>query len=381
MQRREPIARQVIVLTARVIDTGHVTQSHSSHPDSGLPAAADEPPTARDWFDDIPKVELHLHLEGAIPLQAMWELVQKYSGPGQVPTLADLEARFRYTDFGHFIETWVWKNGFIRELEDFTFLAEAVATHLRAQNIRYVEAFYSPPDFASHGLGPADITHAVRAGLDRVSGIRIQLIADLVRDYGPERAARALAEIAEVKDQGVIGIGIGGSEAPYPPELFADVYERARALGFRTTAHAGEAAGASSMWGAIRVLGVDRIGHGTRAHEDPALVDFLARERIPLEMCPVSNVRTAVVATLADHPVRNYVDRGLLVTINTDDPAMFQTSLAHEYRELCRVHGLDRTHILAFIDDAVTASWLGDAGKAALRAELRQDPAWSLGSG
>lgn len=330
-----------------------------------------------DWFDLVPKVELHLHLEGAIPLPALWELVGKYGGRGEVPTLEALGERFRYRDFAHFIDTWVWKNRFLRELDDFTLIAEAVARHLRAQRVRYAEIFYSPPDFARHGLAVGDLTVAVRAGLDRVDGIEIRLVADLVRDFGPEQAARTLEAVAEVRDQGVIGVGIGGSEQAHPPAPFAAVYERARALGLRTSAHAGEAAGADSVWSALRDLKVDRIGHGTRAAEDPALLDHLAETRVPVEMCPISNVRTGVVPDLAAHPIRDYVARGLVVTVSTDDPAMFETSLAHEYRELARVHGFTRDQIRALIDSAVEASWLGDQGRAALRARLHDDPAWA----
>jgi adenosine deaminase len=331
-----------------------------------------------DWFERVPKVELHLHLEGAIPLPALWELMTKHGGDAGVPSPAALEERFRYRDFPHFLDTWMWKNGFLRELDDFTFIAEAVARHLRDQNIRYVEAFYSPPDFAAHGLDVAGITAAVRAGLDRVPGIRVALVADVVRNYGAERAARTLDALAEVRDQGVIGIGIGGSEAEYPPELFTGVYERARGLGFHTSAHAGEGAGASSVWGAIRALRAERIGHGTRAVEDPALLDYLAEHRIPLEMCPISNVRTAVVSDLDAHPIRGFVARDLLVTVNTDDPAMFNTSLAHEYRELARVHGFTPVEIRALIDNAVEASWLPAADKAELRRTLAADPGWAL---
>lgn len=332
-----------------------------------------------DWFERVPKVELHLHIEGAIPLPALWALVEKYGGDREVSTPAALEERFRYRDFEHFLQAWMWKNRFLRELDDFSFVAEAVARDLRGQNIRYVEAFYSPPDFAGQpGLTIAGITTAMRTGLARVPGIEIQLVADLVRNYGPERAERTLDELAEVREQGVIGIGIGGSEAPCPPEPFAAVYERARSLGFRTSAHAGEGAGPASIWGAIRALRVDRIGHGTRAAEDPALVAHLAEQRIPLEMCPISNVRTAVVPDLHAHPIRRYVEQGLRVTVNTDDPAMFQTSLAHEYRELARVHGFTHAEIRALIDAAVEASWLAPAGKTRLRALLAADPGWAL---
>jgi adenosine deaminase len=329
-----------------------------------------------DGFDALPKVELHVHLEGAIPLPALAELARKY-GEKEAADLGALRERFRFRDFPHFIDTWVWKNGLLRELDDFAFVAEAVARDLRAQRVLYAELFYSPPDFAKRGLEASGITEAVRGGLDRVDGIELRLVADLVRDFGPVRAARTLEEIAEARSFGVIGIGIGGSEHEFPPAPFAAVYERARELGFRTSAHAGEAAGPESVRGAVDALRVDRVGHGTRAVEDSALVAELKARRIPLEMCPISNVRTRVVPDLARHPVRDFFDRGLLVTVNTDDPAMFQTSLAHEYRELQRVHGFTFDEIRKLIENAVAASWMDEAGKAQLLANLRADPGWA----
>ncbi len=328
------------------------------------------------WFDRVPKVELHLHLEGAIPLEALWELMRKYGGDPSVPDLAALERRFEYRDFPHFIETWLWKNEFLRELEDFTFIAEAVARDLERQNVRYVEAFYSPPDFAHHGLEAQRLTEAVREGLSRVSGIEVALVADLVRNYGPDRGARTLAEVREVKELGVVGIGIGGSEERFPPEPFAAVFEEARRAGFRTSAHAGEAAGAGSVWGAIRSLRVDRIGHGTRAGEDEALLGHLAEHRIPLEMCPLSNVCTGVVPSLGDHPVRRYFERDIPVTINTDDPKMFGSSLAEEYRLLVERLGFSRREIRSLITGAVGVSWLEEQRKRELLASIEIDPAW-----
>jgi adenosine deaminase len=334
------------------------------------------PTHSEDWFDAVPKVELHVHLEGAIPLPALAELAQKY-GEREAADLGALRERFRFRDFPHFIETWVWKNGLLRELDDFAFVAEAVARDLRAQRVLYAELFYSPPDFAKRGLQVGGITEAVRNGFDRVDGIELRLVADLVRDFGPERAKRTLEEVAEVRSLGVFGIGIGGSEHEFPPEPFAAVYERARELGLRTSAHAGEAAGPESVWGAIDVLRVDRIGHATRAAEDPVLVAELAARRIPLETCPISNVRTRVVRDLASHPIRLFFDSGLLVTVSTDDPEMFQTSLAHEYRELARVHGFTFAEILKLIENAVATSWLDEEGKAELLANLRADPGWA----
>jgi adenosine deaminase len=151
-------------------------------------------------------------------------------------------------------------------------VAEAVASDLAAQRIRYAEAFFSPGDFARHGLAVQPLAAAIRAGLDRVAGVEVALVADLIRDSGPKVAAATLEAVAEARELGVVGVGLGGWEPSFPPEPFAPVYERARRLGLRTTVHAGEAAGPASVWGAIRALRPERIGHGTRAAEDPALL-------------------------------------------------------------------------------------------------------------
>ena len=327
-------------------------------------------PDTRRWLDALPKVELHLHLEGAIPLDALWALIEKYGGDPSVPDRAALETRFRYRDFPHFIDTWVWKNRHLRAYEDFAFLAEAVAQDLAAQNIRYAEAFFSPGDFARVGLEPAPLAEAIRGGLDRVPEVQVRLIADLIRDFGPQRAARVLEEIAEARELGVIGVGLGGSEHEYPPDAFAGVYRRARELGFHTTAHAGEAAGPASVWGALRALDVERIGHGVRAVEDPALVEEIARRRIPLEVCPISNLRTGVYGSIEEHPVRRLFDAGVLVSIHTDDPKMFHTSLAEEYALLMQAHRFTREEIVRLIENAVASSWMAGDERAALLGQI-----------
>jgi adenosine deaminase len=221
-----------------------------------------------------------------------------------------------------------------------------------------------------------ELAAAVRTGLDRVAGIEIGLIVDLVRDTGPGRAMRTLAEAAEVRGLGVVGIGIGGSEHDFPPEPFAPVYRRARELGLHTTVHAGEAAGPASVWGALS-LEPERIGHGTRAAEDPRLVEYLAANRIPLEMCPVSNVRTAVVPSVNAHPIGQFFAAGIPVTVNTDDPAMFGTSLALEYALLIEQLGFTPDGIRTLVVNAVNASWLPEGRRAGLAAEIGGDPAWS----
>ena len=330
------------------------------------------------WCEKIPKVEIHLHLEGAIPLPTLWQLVQKYGGDPEIPTMEALTEKFVFKDFAHFIEVWNWKNNFIREYEDFTLLAEAVARDLVRQNIRYVEAFCSPGDFARHNLTTQEIIYAIRKGLDRVPNIRVALIADLIRDTGPniDKAMTTLHEVAEVRDQGVIGIGLGGSEQKYPAQLFKTVFATARQMWLHTTAHAGEAAGPESVWAALEVLKAERIGHGIRAVEDGKLMDILAELHTPLEVCPISNVRTGVVKSIAEHPIRKLYNRGIVVTLNTDDPMMFGNSLALEYASLINELDFSRTEIKQILLQTIRATWLENDEKEALVAEFVKDPAW-----
>jgi adenosine deaminase len=190
-------------------------------------------------------------------------------------------------------------------------------------------------------------------------------------------AAATLDAVAEVRELGVVGVGLGGSEQSFPPEPFGPVYERARRLELRTTVHAGEAAGPASVWGAIRALCPERIGHGTRAFEDPALVGRLAATRLPVEACPLSNVATGVVASLEEHPIRRLRDAGVLVTVNTDDPKMFGNSLAEEYALLQARLGFSADEVRGLLLDAVAASWLPEHRKRRLAEAFRSDPAWT----
>jgi adenosine deaminase len=221
------------------------------------------------------------------------------------------------------------------------------------------------------------VSLALRRGFTRIPDVEVALITDLVRDSGPEKGVRTLEAIADVAaEAGIVGIGIGGSEQLFPPEPFAGVYERARTLGLRTTAHAGEVAGPESVWGAIRTLGVDRIDHGTRAVESPELMAYLVDHRLPVTSCPGSNVATGAVASLEEHPIRRFVDTGMLVSVATDDPAMFGLSLAGEFEALMARHGFTRDEVRGLIRNGVESCWLPGDRKAALMERVLSDPAW-----
>ena len=324
----------------------------------------------REWLQGLPKTEIHVHLEGSIPLDALWQLMKKYGGDPEVPDIAALRARFRYKDFPTFIQTWIWKNGFIRAYEDFTFFSEAVAREFKRQNILYAEAHFTPPDFARLGLTVQGVTTAVRAGLSRVPEVDVQLISDFCRDFGPERAERTLDELSELPRGQVIGIGLGGSEQDFPPELYVAAFERARKLGFHATAHAGEAAGAASVRAAVEKLLAERIGHGTRAIEDPAVVDMLAERGIPVECCPISNLRTGVIARLEDHPIRAFFQKGIRVSVNSDDPAMFETSMVEELYTLRVRLGFTRDEVLRVLRNGIESTWASAEKKTTLLAGL-----------
>jgi adenosine deaminase len=326
----------------------------------------------RAWLHGLPKTELHLHLEGAIPVPALWEIMQGHGGDPEVPTVDALRERFRFRDFPHFIETWMWKTTFLRTYDDFTLIGQAVAKELERQNIVYAEAFFTPLDHEPRGLEPQRLAAALRTGLSRAPGVEVRLIADLGRDFGPERGGRLVEALSTIPRDEVIGIGLGGSEQRYPAEPFAGVFERARALGFHTVAHAGEAAGAQSVRAAVEVLGAERIGHGTRAAEDPSVVDLLVRRRIPVECCPLSNLRTAVISSIRDHPIRAYFERGIPVTVNTDDPAMFGNTLVDDLYALRSQLGFSRSEIVRVLRNGIECSWAPQERKAGLAADLER---------
>lgn len=322
------------------------------------------------FLTNMPKVELHIHLEGSIPFKALWELVKKYNGQDEVRDIDEMKKRFVFKDFPHFIETWIWKNKFIREYEDFTFIASETANDLKSQNIKYAEMFYSPSDFKDKGLTPSGITGAVSKGLKSVEGIKINLVTDLIRDFGPENAMRVLEEINEIRNPSILGIGIGGSEHSFPPAPFRKVYEKARSFGLKTSVHAGEAAGSESIWDALKILKADRIGHAARAYEDESLINYLKEKQIPLEMCPLSNVRTGVVNSIENHPVKEYYQKGLKVFLNTDDPKMFHNTLCEEYTMFIEKMGFDIIDVKKLVHNAIDSAWCSEDEKNALRIEI-----------
>ncbi len=330
------------------------------------------------FIGEIPKVELHLHLEGAVPLETLFGFIQNRGNNKLIKNLENLKKRLVYSNFTQFIKVWLWKNSFITEYEDFEELSYQVLKSLSQQNVKYVEAFYSPRDFTlrNRKLSACGITESLIEGKKRAFddfGIQSELIVDIVRDYGPRMGMGLIKELSGYLGRGLIGIGLGGSEKLFPAGFFTKVYQEARDRGFRLTAHAGEADGAKSIWAALNELGTERIGHGLRAYEDPRLIDYLRGRQIPLEMCVVSNIKTQVCKSFKEHPVKNYFKEGLMVTVNSDDPSMFDTSITNEYLVLIQKFGFSLEEIRKVNFNSIEASFMTDEEKDVMRGTFNKE--------
>jgi len=314
-----------------------------------------------EFISFMPKIELHLHLEGAFTVETLFRLIKKYGGDSTIKSVDDIKKKFMYKSFNDFIETWYWKNNFFRKGEDFEISTYETLLGLKKQKVVYIEAFFSPWDFEKNGIPMEEITESVIYGCERAerdSGIRWKLIADLNRDHGPEAAFRRIEKIAVYKNRGIIGIGLGGNETLYPASLFTEVFRAARSLGLRRVAHAGEAAGAESVSSALFDLKAERIGHGVRAIEDARIIKILKESQTPLEVCITSNVLTGSVQSVTEHPVKQFIDHGLNVTINTDDPTMFNCTISDEYFLLLGVLKCSLSDIKRVCYNALNSSFL-----------------------
>ncbi len=305
----------------------------------------------------LPKADLHLHLEGSIDPGTLLELRKRHGKEG---TLAELEQLYRYRDFPGFLQAFKTVTEDLQTAEDYELITYQLMKKLKAENVLHAEVYvsvgiclYRQQDFAA-------LFEGLERGRDRGQrefGVSLLWIFDAVRQFGAE-AARSVFELAATyRDHQVVGIGIGGDEQKAPPELFRDVYAYAAESGLRLTAHAGEYAGAESIWGALN-LRAERIGHGLTAAQDPELVEELATRQIPVEICLTSNLRTGCCTTLAEHPVRNYFDQGVMITLNTDDPAMFGTSLTREYQLAQQAFAFTDEHLRELARNSFEASFL-----------------------
>jgi len=312
-----------------------------------------------NFLRDLPKTEVHLHLEACVNKETLRFLLDKN---GIEVSEEEFEGKFNFTDLNGFIQLFFFIQGAVKEPADFAYLISSLGDYLKANNIIYAEVFFAPSKFIQNGLDFEEMIEAIVSRIREIGkndGIEIKVLVDVSRSFGPENAMNNLNRVIALKNYPeVIGIGLGGAELMGPAKDYGEVFKAAREAGLRTVAHSGEDDGPWAIWDAVKILQAERIGHGTSAIQDPELVQYLKENRIPVEICVTSNVFTGkYVRKEQNHPVRYYYDQGLALTVNTDDPEIFNVNLTYEYFKLYRFLDFSLDEIIDLIRQGVFASF------------------------
>lgn len=326
----------------------------------------------RSEISKIRKIELHRHIEGCISPEFFHQLVLKHEPNHELSNIENINKLYDYDTFEGFLNAFITVVSFIRDLDDMERMAELVVDQLEQENIIYAELLFSPQPFMLEGLDLEDILKTLRSVFDK-SAIKTTLIIDIVRNFGADQADKFLDELLPViaRDFGdwIRVISIGGDEFNYPPELFTKVFERVRNAGIHNYAHAGEWAGSESIWDAIDLLRIERIGHGIRSVDDPDLIEYLIQENILLDLSPTSNYMTGALKQDEPHPLKELFDQGVKISINTDDPGFFKTDLNNEYLVVHKM-GISLDSLREMNINAVNASFLTENEKEELLSQL-----------
>jgi adenosine deaminase len=325
-----------------------------------------------DLIRRLPKVELHVHLEGTFEPELMFEIAARNGVAVPYSSADEVRAAYEFTDLQSFLDIYYAACSALVTERDFHDLTAAYLRRAAADGVRHVEPFFDPQTHTARGVPfqavIGGIVSALREG-ERDLGITWRLIMCFLRDLPAESAASTLVEALPYRDV-IAGVGLDSGEVGNPPAKFASVFHDARAAGFATVAHAGEEGPPAYVRDSLEMLGVSRIDHGVRCMEDPGLVALLVAERVPLTVCPLSNVLLRVVDTMADHPLRRMLDAGLAVTVNSDDPAYFGGYIADNYRAVTEALGLTRGDLYRLAANAIEGSWATRERKDALECEL-----------
>ncbi|MBA2956262.1 adenosine deaminase [Nocardioides sp. MAH-18] len=321
--------------------------------------------TLADFITGLPKAELHVHHVGSASPRIVSELAERH--PGTVPSDPEaLRKFFEFRDFAHFIDVYLAVVGLIRTPEDIRYLTYEIGREMATgQSLRYAELTCTPytsvrPDSDELGMPIEAYTEAIedaRVGVERDFGLVLRWIYDIPGEAGVPSADATLEYALDHRTDALVGFGLGGPEVGVPRPQFQRHFDAARAAGLHSIPHAGETTGPETIWDALRVLGAERIGHGTSAAQDPALLAHLAETGVPLEVCPSSNIATRAVASLDEHPIRTFRDAGVTVTINSDDPPMFNTTLNREYGIAAELLDLDRDGVADLARAGIRASF------------------------
>ncbi|RIV37849.1 adenosine deaminase [Micromonospora radicis] len=337
----------------------------------------------RTFIAGLPKAELHVHHVGSASPRIVAELAARHEGQSPVPADPQLLADyFVFRDFAHFIELYLSVVDLVRDQEDVWILTHEVARELARQQVRYAELTVTPYSHVTRGIPAPAFCEAIEDARKRAAadfGIELRWCFDIPGEAGLPAAEETLRICLEERPDGLISFGLGGPEIGVPRPQFKPYFDQARAAGLHSVPHAGETTGPQTIWDALRDLGAERIGHGISAAQDSELLAYLAERQIAMEVCPTSNVRTRAVATIAEHPLPRLVEAGLLVTINSDDPPMFGTTLDDEYAVAAELLDAGPAQVAALARNAVTASFLDEPGKRRLTAEIDGYLAKALG--
>jgi aminodeoxyfutalosine deaminase len=283
----------------------------------------------------LPKAELHVHLEGSMPPETLLELGARHGIQDVPKTLEDVRRFFDFRDFAHFIEVYITIVKVLREGADFSALAYGKGAELARHNVRYAEVFFTPPLHTDRGIPADEIFSGLEDGRQRAlkdHGVEMVWMADIPGERGVAGAEQTLRELLDHRPPGFVAFGLGGPEIGIPRPQFAPYFEAAIAEGYHSIPHAGETTGARTIWDALEYLHAERIGHGTSLMEDASLVGYVVREQVPIDVSVTSNLCTKAAPSLAAHPLPRMVAAGVNVTVNTDDPPMFNTNMSAEYR-------------------------------------------------
>jgi adenosine deaminase len=323
--------------------------------------------TTDDLIERLPKSELHIHVEGSLEPELLFTLARRNGVRLAHASVEALRQAYRFTRLQDFLDLYYKGTSVLLTEQDFYDLAFAYLERARAENIRYVEVFFDPQAHTARGVSFATVIDGLHRAAEDAAvrhGIEARLILCFLRHLDAEDAERTLDAALEHR-QKFIGVGLDSSEIGHPPAKFKRVFRRAREAGLFLVAHAGEEGPPEYVWEALDELGVDRIDHGNRAVEDPTLMRRLARDRTALTLCPLSNLRLRVVADLADHPLRRMMEQGLVITVNSDDPAYFGGYLGDNYRAISAALDLEREAIVTIVRNGWTASFLAEPSKLA----------------
>jgi aminodeoxyfutalosine deaminase len=325
-----------------------------------------------EFIKKSPKAELHLHLEGSIRPQTAVELIRRYNPDSPNLSKRQVNNFYSFNSLPEFISGMRTVSQNIRTLKDLERVTGELIDSLHAQNVRYVEFDCALQKYLDRGFNLDDIVESIYESTQHHSLVA-KMIVNLQRDHDPDNALTLVQNAAKLNHPFIVGVGLSGDETRYPPHLFSYVFDFAREVGFHLTAHAGEAAGVESIWGALKHLKIERIDHGTRAIEDEKLIAHLVEHQISLTQCLTSNIKLNVVDSIDDHPFGYFYRRGIPVTLNTDDPEVFQVSLTQEYKLAGESFDLSEEDMEKIVLNTIDASFADKELKAKLDTEIREE--------